>query len=147
MILQIQEKSVTEAGNENPAGHSPEGGLSTLRNIGDQMRALVPAEVTGVFLALNANFKNRDDENMIFLIFFIILVVISIFYTRFLVKDQGWLSALLVSLVIFPAWALMIAYNRIDFFGAYPNIVTGIMLLLGLLVPFIAAAVRSANRG
>ena len=137
---------MTEAGDETPAASAADASLSTLRNIGDQMRALVPAEVTGVFLALNANFKNRDDENLIFLIFFIILVLISIFYTRYLVRDQGWLSALLVSLVIFPAWALMISYNRIDFFGAYPNIVTGIMLLLGLLVPFIAAAIKSAHR-
>ena len=137
---------MTTTGSEPTAEQIAGSGLSTIGNIGDQMRALVPAEVTGVFLALNANFKNRDDENIIFLIFFVILVLISIVYTRYFVKDQGWLSALLVSLVIFPAWALMIAYDRIDFFGAYPNIVTGIMLILGLLVPFIAAAIKSTKR-
>ncbi|WP_417594946.1 hypothetical protein [Parasphingorhabdus sp.] len=137
---------MAEAGNNINTDASLDSSLSTLGNIGDQMRALVPAEVTGVFLALNANFRNSDDENIIFLVFFVILVIFSIFYTRFFVRDQGWPSALLVSVVIFPAWALMIAYNRIDFFGAYPNIVTGIMLILGLLVPFIAAAIKSSGR-
>lgn len=108
-------------------------------SVGDQMRALVPAEVTAVFLSLDANFKNREDYNIWFLWFFIVLMFISLFYSRYFVKNQGWSKAALVSFVIFPAWALMISYDRIDILAANPPLVTGIMLILGLVVPFAAA--------
>lgn len=109
-------------------------------NVADEIRSLVPAEVTAVFMTLDANIRNREDDNFWFYIFFAVLAVICVFYTRFVANTKGWGRPLLVSFVIFPAWALMIAYERIDFFAARPFIATSIMLILGLLVPILAAA-------
>jgi hypothetical protein len=113
-------------------------------SVGDQIRSLIPGEVTAVFLALDAIIPNRNSTNPYFLGFFVILMVTSIFYTKYVVGTERWGRPVLVSVVVFPAWALMIAYERIDFFAVRPFIPSGILLVLGLIVP-IATAVRSAK--
>jgi hypothetical protein len=119
------------------ANSAPPSGSST--NVADEIRSLVPAEVTAVFLSLDANIRNREDENFYFYIFFGVLAIICLFYTKLVNNSPGWGKPILTSFVIFPAWALMIAYQRIDFFAARPFIATGIMLIAGLLVPILAA--------
>lgn len=111
----------------------------TKNSVADEFRSLIPAEVTAVFLTLHTNIENTEDNNIWFFVFAALLAVVSVPYTRTVVKSS-WPRALLVSFIVFPAWSLMIAYERIDFFAARPFIVTGIMLILGLLVPVIAAA-------
>jgi hypothetical protein len=113
-------------------------------SVGDHIRSLIPGEVTAVFLTLDANIPNRNSTNPYFLGFFAVLTIVCIFYTKYVVGTQGWGRPVLVSFVVFPAWALMIAYERIDFFAVNPFIPTGILLVLGLVVP-ITAAVRIAK--
>lgn len=127
-----------------PAAPAPPAAPTETGGIADEIRSLVPAEVTAVFLSLDANIRNREDENFWFYIFFVVLAIICVFYTKYVSNTKGWGRALLVSFVIFPAWALMIAYERIDFFAARPFIATSIMLILGLMVP-IGAALKSRN--
>lgn len=118
---------------------SPAPPTRTPSNVADEIRSLVPAEVTAVFLSLDANIRNREEDNFWFYIFFAVLAVICVFYTKLVNNSPGWGKPVLTSFVIFPAWALMIAYERIDFFAARPFIATGIMLIAGLLVPILAA--------
>jgi hypothetical protein len=114
-------------------------GQAKSTNIVDEIRSFVPAEVTAVFLAFNANIEDQQSNDPWFFGLFVVLAVVCVFYSKYVGKSEGWIQPLVVSFVVFPAWALMIAYDRIDYLALKPFIPTAIILILGLLIPIVTA--------
>lgn len=103
----------------------------------DQVRKLIPAEITGAFLAINSLIPFHAE--LIWVAgFFLLLIPACWAYARCIhdITRKGQLA--FISLVAFPVWALAIAVDRIDFLDLATDrrfVVSCLLVFVSLLAP------------
>ncbi len=103
----------------------------------DQVRKLIPAEVSAAFLAINSIIDFNDDYWRWILGFFIALIPVCWLY---LARFQGVTSKLqlaFTSLIAFPIWSSSIAIDRIDYLADKRFLPACFLIIVTLVAPFV----------
>lgn len=103
----------------------------------EQVRKLIPAEITGAFLAINALIP--FEANIWWTRgFFVVLVPCCWAYARLVHDITRTRQLVFISFIAFPAWALAVAIDRIDTFDLATDnrfAVTCVLVVVSLLSP------------
>jgi hypothetical protein len=100
-----------------------------------KIRKLLPAEVSGAFLAINS-IAPGGTEPIYLIVAAVVLAVACWFYLVIFANVTKVGQLIFVSGIAFPAWAANIAIERIPFFDE-PNrwLAAGIIILVSVFIP------------
>lgn len=108
----------------------------------DQLRKLIPTEVSAALIAINA-IVPPDPANLIWVLIFAgIFAFACILYLRLAQKVEGWWQIIFTSFIVYPVWAATIivsrfeqlAINKLTFLPAC------FMIAVTLIAPFVVRA-------
>lgn len=126
-------------------GSEPAAAPVALDNYGDALLKLIPAEVIGVYIAMQSILSNAKEQphiEMAFIVVFLFGVFATFFYLRFTMKVKSYVQ-LLLSVGAFCVWAYtMVPETNSWYNGTYAGL---LLLAYTFIAPKISMEVKNKS--